>query len=76
MSNHGAMPTATKNENSMAADAFAGIGAMYGPMRPDTNIIGSSAAITVRVAITVGLPTSDTALIAASTFVRPSFIAQ
>ena len=62
---HGATTMATKNENSIAAEALAGIGAMYGPIRPDTNSIGSRAVITVRVATTVGLPTSATASIAA-----------
>ena len=57
---------ATKNENSIAAEALAGIGAMYGPIRPETNSIGSNAAITVSVATMVGLPTSATASIAAS----------
>ena len=70
------MPTATKKENTIAAEALAGIGAMYGPISPDTNIIGSSAAITVSVAMTVGLPTSVTASMAASARPRPSFIAQ
>ena len=49
----------------MAAEAFAGIGAMYGPMRPDTNIMGSRAATTVSVATIVGFPTSATASMAA-----------
>ena len=49
---------------------------MYGPISPETNIIGSSAAMTVRVAMMVGLPTSATASIAACIRVRPSFIAQ
>ena len=45
-------------------------------MRPDTNSIGNSAATTVRVATTVGLPTSATASTAAVIRARPSFIAQ
>jgi hypothetical protein len=56
----------------MAAEATAGIGAMYGPISPDTNSIGSSAATTVSVAITVGLPTSATASIAACMRLRAS----
>src|SRR5215472_14427915 len=67
---------ATKNENSIAADALAGIGAMYGPISPETNSIGSNAATTVSVATMVGLPTSATAAIAASRRERPSRIAQ
>ena len=39
---------------------------MYGPMSPDTNAIGRMAAITVKVARIVGLPTSSTAITAAS----------
>ena len=38
--------------------------------------MGSRAETTVRVATTVGLPTSATASMAASTRLRPSFIAQ
>ena len=72
----GATTMATKNENSIAAEALAGIGAMYGPISPDTNSIGSSAAITVSVATTVGLPTSATASIAACMRSRPSCMAQ
>ena len=41
--------------------ALIGIGLMYGPISPDTNAIGSSAAITVKVARIVGPPTSSTA---------------
>ena len=72
----GATTIATKNENSMAAEALAGIGAMYGPISPETNSIGSSAATTVSVATTVGLPTSATASTAACARLRPSRIAQ
>ena len=68
--------TATKNEKIIAADAFAGIGLMYGPIMPETNSIGSRAATTVRVATIVGLPTSATASIAAWRRSRPSPIAQ
>ena len=39
--------TATKNENSIAIEAFAGIGLMYGPIRPLTNIIGNGVAAIV-----------------------------
>jgi hypothetical protein len=59
------MITATKKENTIAADALAGIGLMYGPISPETNIIGNSATMMVRVAMMVGLPTSATASIAA-----------
>jgi hypothetical protein len=38
-----------------------GMGLMYGPMRPLTNAMGSSAAMTVKVASIVGPPTSSTA---------------
>jgi hypothetical protein len=41
--------------------ALIGIGLMYGPIRPLTKAIGSSAAITVSVARMVGPPTSSTA---------------
>ena len=44
----------------IAADALIGIGAIYGPIRPETKSIGSSAATTVSVAMIVGLPTSAT----------------
>ena len=70
------MITATKNEKIIAALALAGMGDIYGPIRPLTNSIGSSAATTVSVATIVGLPTSDTASMAASARPRPSFIAQ
>ena len=73
---HGATTIATKNENTIAAEALAGIGAIYGPIRPDTNSIGSSAATTVSVATTVGLPTSATASMVACSRGRPSRIAQ
>ena len=72
----GATTMATKKENSIAAEALTGIGAMYGPISPETNSIGSSAAITVSVATTVGLPTSATASITAARRLRPSCIAQ
>ena len=45
----------------MPTEALIGIGRMYGPIRPDTNAIGISAAITVKVARMVGPPTSSTA---------------
>ncbi len=45
----------------MPAEALIGIGRMYGPINPDTNAIGSSAAMTVNVARIVGPPTSATA---------------
>ena len=60
----------------MAAEALTGIGAMYGPIRPETNSMGSRAATTVKVATMVGLPTSATASTVACARVRPSFMAQ
>jgi hypothetical protein len=57
---------ATSSEKIIAADAPTGIGRMYGPIRPLTNASGISAAMTVKVARIVGLPTSSTARIAAS----------
>ena len=45
----------------MPTEALIGIGRMYGPISPDTNAIGISAAITVKVARMVGPPTSSTA---------------
>ena len=42
----------------MAMEAPIGIGDMYGPIKPDTNAIGSTEAITVNVAKIVGFPTS------------------
>ena len=72
----GVRMTATKKEKSIAAEAFAGIGLIYGPIRPDTNSIGSNAATTVSVATIVGLPTSATASMAAWRCERPSPIAQ
>ena len=55
----------------MPAEALIGIGRMYGPIRPDTKAIGSSAAITVKVARMVGPPTSLTAAGIASRRLRP-----
>ena len=52
---------ATTSEISMPMEALIGIGLMYGPIRPVTKAIGSSAAMTVKVARMVGLPTSSTA---------------
>ena len=50
--------SATKSEKNIAKEAPIGMGLMYGPINPDTNIIGSTAAITVKVARIVGFPTS------------------
>ena len=47
--------------SSMPAEALIGMGRMYGPISPDTNAIGSRAAMTVNVARIVGPPTSATA---------------
>ena len=60
----------------MAADAFTGIGAMYGPINPETNSIGNRATMTVRVATMVGLPTSATASIAPAMGLRSSAMPQ
>jgi hypothetical protein len=70
------MITATKKLKIIAAEALIGIGAMYGPIRPETNSMGRSAATTVRVAMIVGLPTSATASTAASIRLRSSGMAQ
>jgi hypothetical protein len=58
---HGVTTNAIASDRSMPMLALIGIGLMYGPMRPDTKAIGSSAAITVSVARMVGPPTSSTA---------------
>ena len=58
---HGVITNAMASEISMPMLALIGIGLMYGPMRPLTNAIGSSAAMTVSVARIVGPPTSSTA---------------
>ena len=42
----------------MAIEAPIGIGAIYGPINPETKAIGKTEAITVNVAKMVGLPTS------------------
>ena len=55
------MTNATASEISMPMLALIGIGLMYGPISPLTKAIGNNAAITVRVASMVGLPTSSTA---------------
>ena len=60
------MTRATRSEKLIARVAPIGIGLMYGPIRPDTNSIGSTAAITVSVARIVGLPTSSIAARAAA----------
>ena len=55
----------------MAAEAPTGMGRMYGPIRPRTKAMGSTAAITAKVARMVGLPTSATASTATSLIDRP-----
>ena len=55
------MTNAIASDSSIPIDELIGIGAMYGPIRPVTNAIGSSAAMTVNVARIVGPPTSSTA---------------
>ena len=57
----GVITSAMASEMSMPMLALIGIGLMYGPMSPETKAIGSSAAITVKVARMVGPPTSSTA---------------
>ena len=57
----GVTTKATASDSSMPMLALMGIGLMYGPIRPDTKAIGSSAAMTVSVARMVGPPTSSTA---------------
>jgi hypothetical protein len=52
---------AIASDSAMPIDALIGIGLMYGPIRPVTNAIGNSAAMTVSVARIVGPPTSSTA---------------
>ena len=64
---------ATASENSMAAEAPVGIGRMYGPMSPRTKAMGRIAAMTVKVARIVGLPTSSTASTATRAKGRPFF---
>ena len=49
------------SEISIPIEELIGIGLMYGPIKPVTKAIGSSAAITVSVARIVGPPTSSTA---------------
>jgi hypothetical protein len=51
----------------MAAEAPVGMGRMYGPIRPRTKAMGRMAAMTVKVARMVGLPTSSTASMATRT---------
>gem|GEM_PF-3518084 len=52
---------AITKEIAMPMLALIGIGLMYGPIRPLTKAIGNKAAITVKVARMVGLPTLSTA---------------
>jgi ribosomal protein S27AE len=58
---HGVTVSAIASDSTMPAEALIGIGRMYGPIKPLTKAIGSSAAITVNVARIVGPPTSSTA---------------
>ena len=62
------------SEKTIASAAPTGIGRMYGPIRPRTKAIGSTAAMTVRVARIVGLPTSATAVIAACKRRQPAHL--
>jgi len=65
------MAKAIASEISMPMLALMGMGLMYGPIRPETNAIGSSAAMTVSVARMVGPPTSSTARGMMSESARP-----
>jgi len=47
MASHGAKINAANSDNIIATDPNAGIGAIYGPIMPDTKPIGMSAATTV-----------------------------
>ncbi len=58
---HGVKARAIASEISMPMLALIGIGLMYGPISPETNAMGNSAAMTVNVARIVGPPTSSTA---------------
>ena len=55
------MVKASNRLRNMADEAMAGMGLIYGPIKPETNIIGNSAVMMVKVAMIVGLPTSATA---------------
>ena len=57
---------AMAREKNMAALEPIGMGRIYGPISPPTKAIGSTAAITAKVARMVGLPTSFTASTAMS----------
>ena len=52
------MVNATKSDKIIAIEAPIGIGAIYGPIKPETKAIGNTDAITVNVAKMVGFPTS------------------
>ena len=58
---HGVTTKAIASEMNMPIEALIGMGLMYGPIKPLTKAIGSSAAMTVKVARMVGPPTSFTA---------------
>ncbi len=70
---HGVTMNAMASEKNIAALEPIGIGRMYGPIKPPTNAIGSTAAITANVARMVGLPTSPTASTAMADQFRPLF---
>src|SRR5204862_1850011 len=70
---HGATTKAIARDQPIAAAAPIGIGRMYGPDSPPTNAIGSTAAMTAKVARMVGLPTSLTASTAMVDQFRPLF---
>ncbi len=71
--NHGVKINAATSEKNMADAPITGIGRIYGPIMPLTQPMGSRAAIMVKVARIVGLPTSRTASTASASVVRPLF---
>ncbi len=70
---HGVTMNAIASDQPIAALAPIGMGRMYGPINPPTNAIGSTAAMTAKVARIVGLPTSLTASTAIAAQLRPLF---
>ena len=66
------MKAMASDQNIAALDPM-GMGRMYGPIRPPTKAIGSTAEMTAKVARTVGLPTSLTASTAMAGQGRPLF---
>src|SRR5450756_880053 len=68
---HGVTTKAMPSEKNIATPAPSGVGLMYGPDKPPTKAIGSTAAITAKVARMVALPTSFTASTAIDDPLRP-----